>query len=68
MMTILKSGLSGLSDAEADELENYVLAHRIRGASVWTQHDSWAFARRMLGAEEDDRAARRHARELLKAA
>ena len=54
VMSILKSGLTGLTNPEADELENYVLAHRIRGAGVWTQRDSWAFARRMLGAEDED--------------
>src|SRR4051812_36750046 len=36
VMTVLKSGLSGLSDEEADELENYVLQHRVRG-SAWPQ-------------------------------
>ncbi|HSI36436.1 MAG TPA: PD-(D/E)XK nuclease family protein, partial [Tepidisphaeraceae bacterium] len=53
-MSILKSGLTGLTDAEADELENYVLAHRIRGGGVWTQSAPWGFARRMLGAEDED--------------
>jgi len=54
MMTLLKSGLSGLSDDEADELENYVLEHRIRGAA-WSQDEPWAFARGLLGPEDEER-------------
>ena len=33
MIGLLKSGLLGVSSDEIDEVENYVLAHRIRGAA-----------------------------------
>jgi ATP-dependent helicase/nuclease subunit B len=52
VMTVLKSGLSGLSDEEADELENYVLQHRVRG-SVWAGEAPWNYARQMLTAEDE---------------
>jgi ATP-dependent helicase/nuclease subunit B len=55
IMTVLKSGLSGLTDDEADELENYVLAHRIRGQHAWTTRDPWTYSRTLL-TEEDDTA------------
>src|SRR5439155_22246944 len=34
VMTLIKSGLCGLNLDQADEVENYVLLHRIRGA-IW---------------------------------
>jgi ATP-dependent helicase/nuclease subunit B len=52
VMTVVKSGLSGLTDDEADELENYVLQHRVRG-SAWGQAAAWNYARRMLTAEDE---------------
>jgi ATP-dependent helicase/nuclease subunit B len=52
VMTVVKSGLSGLTDDEADELENYVLEHRVRG-SAWSQEAPWAYARQMLTAEDE---------------
>jgi ATP-dependent helicase/nuclease subunit B len=62
VMTILKSGLSGLKDEDADDLENYVLEHRIRG-TVWTQPEPWDYARAML-APEDEAGRRATARAL----
>lgn len=56
VMTLAKSGLAGMDDADADELENYVLEHRVRGAGAWTQEAPWLFERRLLTAE-DERAA-----------
>jgi ATP-dependent helicase/nuclease subunit B len=56
IMTVLKSGLSGMTDDEADELENYVLAHRIRG-SAWTTDQPWAYSRSTLAAEDESAAA-----------
>ncbi len=38
---ILKTGLLPLNDNEADELENYVLAHGITGKTAWQQE--WVF-------------------------
>lgn len=52
MMTVIKSGLSGLSDDEADGLENYVLEHRVRGAA-WAEAKPWGYARRLLTAEDE---------------
>ena len=64
VMTVLKSGLSGLADDRADELENYVLAHRIRGGAAWTQEAPWTFARRMLAAEDQTSPQAAAAREM----
>src|SRR5262249_2810339 len=44
MMTLIKSGLCGLTLAEADEVENYVLTHRIRG-SEWATDKLWRYVR-----------------------
>lgn len=41
-MTIIKSGLAGLSFTEADDLENYVLEHRIHG-SAWVADQNWIY-------------------------
>jgi ATP-dependent helicase/nuclease subunit B len=56
VMTVVKSGLSGLTDEQADELENYVLRHRVRG-SAWSQDAPWAYARQMLAAEDETSGA-----------
>jgi ATP-dependent helicase/nuclease subunit B len=42
MVGLLKCGLLPISSTEADELENYALAHRIRG-SAWVSEEPWAF-------------------------
>jgi ATP-dependent helicase/nuclease subunit B len=42
VMALIKSGLGGVTSAEADLIENYVLAHRIRGAG-WAMEEPWAF-------------------------
>ncbi len=47
MMTLLKSGLCGLTFDEADEVENYVLMHRIRGTE-WASTERWRFVRSRL--------------------
>jgi ATP-dependent helicase/nuclease subunit B len=54
VMTLLKTGLAGVSDDEADELENYVIEHRIRGGAMWTRAEPWGFHRNLLRAENDD--------------
>jgi ATP-dependent helicase/nuclease subunit B len=51
VMALVKSGLTGLSDDQADELENYVLKHRIRGRK-WESHEPWAFQRDLIRAED----------------
>lgn len=45
MMAILKTGLVGLSDTEADALENYVLLHGIHHGT-WTSDRPWTGRRR----------------------
>ncbi len=53
VMMLVKSGLAGVNDSEADELENYVLQHRIRGR-YWESHEPWNFVRDLTrGAESD---------------
>lgn len=52
-MTLAKSGLAGLSFDESDELENYVLLHRIHG-EVWTEQDPWTFRRELTHADPSE--------------
>jgi ATP-dependent helicase/nuclease subunit B len=47
VLTLIKSGLSGLTDDQADELENYVLRHRIRGR-MWESDRPWEFGRQVI--------------------
>ncbi len=54
VMALIKSGLGGISEAEADELENYVLEHHLRGAGVWLRDDPWMWQRSSL--RRDDQA------------
>ena len=54
VMTLLKSGLAGVAPAQVDELENYVLLHRLRGASAWTPPDPWTFCKSRLRGREDE--------------
>ncbi len=42
VMTLLRTGLAGISEDEADELENYVLRHRIHGG-MWELEQAWRF-------------------------
>lgn len=51
---LIKPGLAGVSPAHADALENYLLAHRIRGAAAWA--DAWKFQTR---SRDDDETTRR---------
>ncbi|HEY1628260.1 MAG TPA: 3'-5' exonuclease, partial [Tepidisphaeraceae bacterium] len=53
VMTLLKTELAGLQRDEVDELENYVLLHRIRG-TAWTDANSWTYRRKLTRSEEDD--------------
>ena len=42
LMTLLKTGLTGISASDCDALENYVLAHRIRGEQ-WASTEPWQY-------------------------
>lgn len=55
ILSLVKTGLAGLSLADADDLENYALDHRIR-ASDWPSAEPWTFARRLTRDADDDRA------------
>lgn len=56
VMTIIKSGLAGLMLDEADELENYVIAHRIRGR-MWASSEPWNYRRHLTRHRDEDDAA-----------
>ena len=58
VVALMKTGLAGLSLDEADELENYVLLHRIRG-SAWESPEPWAWRRDLLRQEDETEARRR---------
>ncbi|MDB5330837.1 MAG: ATP-dependent deoxyribonuclease subunit, partial [Phycisphaerales bacterium] len=56
VMTLLKTGLAGVSNDEADELENYVLLHRVRGAK-WESDEPWSWRRDLTLQREEDAAS-----------
>jgi len=51
MIELMKTGLAGLSLDEAEQVENYVLLHRIRGKR-WTDESPWNYDRHM--SQDDD--------------
>jgi ATP-dependent helicase/nuclease subunit B len=53
IITLLKSGLCGLELTEADEVENYVITHRIRG-EMWASKDRWRYVRKLTRGEDDE--------------
>lgn len=57
MLAYLKTGLTGLSLAECDLLENYVLMWSIRGASMWTREQPWRMHPEGFGGITDEKAA-----------
>ena len=52
VMSLVKSGLAGLDGDDADELENYVLQHRIRGRK-WEAPEPWEYKRDLTLAEDE---------------
>jgi ATP-dependent helicase/nuclease subunit B len=56
VMTVLKSGLACLAPDDADELEDYVLLHRIRGGVAWESSEPWAYRRNLTRARADEDA------------
>jgi ATP-dependent helicase/nuclease subunit B len=46
VMALLRCGLSGVSMDDADELENYVLEHRLE-PRAWTQAQPWTYRREL---------------------
>jgi ATP-dependent helicase/nuclease subunit B len=54
VMSVMKTGLVGLTDDEADELENYVLLHRIHGQNIWVSDEAWIYRRQHTLGDDDD--------------
>lgn len=52
LMTLLKTDLTGVANSDVDALENYVLAHRIRGQQ-WAATDPWAYHQKTILAHDD---------------
>ena len=53
VISLLKSGLAGLELDEAEQLENYVLLHRIKGIA-WERSEPWTFSRTLRRDDRDD--------------
>ncbi len=53
VMSLMKSGLANLSPDETDELENYLLLHRVRG-NAWTAKEPWTYARTVRRDDSDE--------------
>lgn len=56
IMTLLKSGLACVGADEADELEEYVLLHRIRGGTAWESAEPWSYRRDLTRSRDDEDA------------
>ncbi len=55
---LLKTGLLALDENDADELENYLLAHGIAGAAAWFGEE-WGFAAPQYRADDEESVRRR---------
>jgi ATP-dependent helicase/nuclease subunit B len=53
VMALLKSGLACLGPDEADELEDYVLLHRVRGGTAWETAEPWSYRRDLTRGRAD---------------
>lgn len=62
---LVKAGLCGVSADASDDLENYLLAHRIRGSAVWAER--WVYQSRRRGEDDDAGAALREQIESINA-
>jgi ATP-dependent helicase/nuclease subunit B len=65
VISVMKSGFVGISLDDADELENYVLLHRIHGPA-WEQDAPWIFRRVVTRAGAEDEIAPAEAIELAR--
>ncbi len=52
VMSFLKTGLAGVSLPEADEIENYLIQHRLGGAA-WDDPAEWTYQREITAPGED---------------
>jgi ATP-dependent helicase/nuclease subunit B len=57
VMTLLKTGLACLTSDEADEVEDYVLSHRIRNGTAWESNEPWAYRRDLTRRGDSDDGA-----------
>ncbi len=55
----MKTGFAGISVAEADILENYILKWNIRGSSTWNKPEGWKMHPDGYSADMDDEAKQR---------
>jgi ATP-dependent helicase/nuclease subunit B len=53
VLTLMKTGLAGATIGECDAVENYLLAHFIRGSKQWCAADPWDEQRPIPVDEED---------------
>jgi ATP-dependent helicase/nuclease subunit B len=56
VIDLIKAGLCGVTHDASDELENYLLAHRVRGTEAWST--AWAYQSRRRSDDEPDDAVR----------
>jgi ATP-dependent helicase/nuclease subunit B len=54
MFALMKSGLAGVTPAEADEVENYVNLHHLRRAEAWEAAEPWTYRRHLTRGDESD--------------
>jgi ATP-dependent helicase/nuclease subunit B len=54
VMLLLKTGLAGPSPEAVDELENYVLDHRLRGGTAWLAPQPWAYRSELTRQRDED--------------
>jgi ATP-dependent helicase/nuclease subunit B len=66
MIGLLKSGFPTASRHDTDELENYVLAHRVRG-SLWPSPKPWTLRRQLTKSEQADSADEQQAMQRIDA-
>ncbi len=53
VLTLMKSGLAGVGNSEADAVENYLLGHFVRGSKGWCSSEPWEDERPIPIDEED---------------
>ena len=56
VMSLLRTGLCGIEPYDVDGLENYALAHRIRGAAGWEAPKPWNYRRSIVGPEDPEQS------------
>lgn len=57
VLELLKAGLVGVDADQCDAVENYVVAHRIRGRDAWARNWHYGKRKRKHDADDDDESA-----------